>query len=245
MQASTHDQDEDNMNFSTDTTCSDDEYLINGGTSSRGVKTGVKRGRYNCTRNADVKKRVLAAAENGDWKTVAVANGIPIPTAYGWLRRGTASITQRGGSRFKKMEPRHVNRMLEWLSENPLLTLTQIKQKLEEEEQLTVSINTIHKKLDGQCYTLKKVTPEPVAMNSISNKDKRATYVQSLMTAIGQGKRLIYIDESNCNLFLRRSQGRSRRGTRCCLKVATTRGSNVHIIGAISQTGRVFWERQR
>jgi len=192
-----------------------------------------------------VKKRVLAAAEDGDWKSVAAANGIPLQTAYGWLRGGTTSITPRGGSRYKKVTPQHVEKMLDWLSENPLLSLTQIKQKLAVEERLTVSITTIHKKLDGQFYTLKKVIAEPVAMNSVINKDKRATYVRTLMTVIGENKRLIYMDESNCNLFLRRSQGRSRRGTRCCVKVATARGSNVHVIGAISQTGLVFWERQR
>lgn len=170
---------------------------------------------------------------------------MPVQTAYGWLRKGSATITPRGGSRRRKVEARHVNKMLLWLSENPLLTLTEIKRKLVQEEQLNVSLNTIHKKLDGQCFTLKKVISEPVAMNSISNKDKRATYVQSVMSAIGQGKRIIYIDESNCNLFLRRSEGRSKRGTRCSVKVATSRGSNVHIIGAISQTGLVFWERQR
>ena len=53
------------------------------------------------------------------------------------------------------------------------------------------------------------------------------------------------MDETNCNLFLRRSQGRSRRGTRCSVKAATSRGPNIHVIGAISQTGLVYWERRR
>ena len=228
--------------FSSDTSISSDEENVS---SRRGVKQGEKRGRYRCVKNADVKRRVLAAVENGDWKSVAIANGVPVQTAYGWLRKGTTTITKKGGSRFCKVQEHHVNRMLEWLSENPLLTLSQLRRKLAEEEQLSVSINTIHKKLDGQCFTLKKVKSEPVTMNSVIDKEKRASYVQSLMAAVGEGKKVIYIDESNVNLFLRRSEGRSRRGTRCCVKAATTRGSNVHIIGGISQTGLVFWERQR
>ena len=149
------------------------------------MKLGARRGKYRCTTNAEIKKRILAAAESGDWKTVATANGVPVQTAYGWLRRGSATITPRGGSRRKKVEARHVNKMLLWLSENPLLTLTEIKCKLVQEEQLNVLLNTIQKKLDGQCFTLKKVISEPVAMNSISNKDKRATYVQTSERHVG------------------------------------------------------------
>ena len=160
----------DEMYFSSDTGSEENTINI---LNTRGVKRGAKRGKYHCIKNVDVKKRVLAAAENGDWKSVAIANGVAVQTAYGWLRKGTASVTERGGSRFRKVEDRHVNWMLEWLSENPLLTLSQIKRKLSEEEQLSVSINTIHKKLDGQCYTLKKVRSEPVTMNSNNNKEKR------------------------------------------------------------------------
>ena len=75
---------------------------------------------------------MLAAAENGDWKAVAVANGVAVQTAYGWIRSGDATVKKRGGSRFKKVETRHVDRMLEWLSETPLLTLTQLEEKLAE-----------------------------------------------------------------------------------------------------------------
>ena len=88
--------------------------------------------REGINKNVDVKKRVIATSEDGDWKSVATANGILFQAAYGWFRRDTALITLKGGSRFKKVEPRHVNRMLDGLSENPLLSLTQIKQKLVE-----------------------------------------------------------------------------------------------------------------
>ena len=82
-------------------------------------------------------------------------------------------------------------------------------------------------------------------MNNNDNKQKRALFVQKVMEATGQGRTLIYIDETNANLFLRRSQGRSRRGTRCSVKAATSKGPNVHVIGAMSQTGLIHWERRR
>ena len=42
-------------------------------------------------------------------------------------------------------------------------------------------------------YTVKKIIPEPVTMNSDNNKQKRKDYVQKLMTDIGAGKLIIYI----------------------------------------------------
>lgn len=223
-----------------DSSNSDDEQPMQ---VKKGVKKGTKRGKYH--RNGDAKNRVLAAAINGNWKTVATANGIPIHTAYGWIRKGDEPTKPRGGRRFIKVQERHVDKLLDWLSENPLLTLTQMKDKLMYEEHLNVSTNTIHDHLDGKSYTLKKVVVEPVTMNSDINKNKRADYVRSLMAASGLGKRLIYIDESNSNLFLRRLQGRSKKGMRCSVKAACARGPNVHIIGGISQLGLVYWERRR
>ena len=82
-------------------------------------------------------------------------------------------------------------------------------------------------------------------MNSVSNKEKRRDYVQVLMDKMGQGKFIIFIGESNCNLFLRRTQDRSRKGTRFFVKSPTLKGKNIHIIAGISQQGLVHWERRR
>ena len=47
----------------------------------------------------------------------------------------------------------------------------------------------------------------------------------------------------NYDFFLRRSFGRSRKGTRCTVKAPTSKGKNV--IGGISQTGLLYFERRR
>ena len=62
------------------------------------------------------------------------------------------------------------------------------------------------------------------------------------MEKMGQGKFIVFMDESNCNLFLRRREGRSRKGTRCTVKTPTSKGKNVHMIGAISKQGLVYFE---
>ena len=70
-------------------------------------------------------------------------------------------------------------------------------------------------------------------------------YVNRLLTFQGNSKKIIYMNETNVNLFLRRKHWRSKKGTRCSVKSPTSRGKNIHIIGAISQTELSYWERRR
>lgn len=235
------------MSFSDDSLneedCSEAFELIE---KKRGVKQGSRRGAYKKSFKNDTKLRIIAVAEkDSDWKAAARANGVPIATAYGWLCRADEPPRKRGGYRKPKLTNYDVEKMLTYVERNPLITLTEIKCKVQDEIGISISTNTIHKYLDCKFYTIKKVLSEPCTMNSASNKEKRRDYVQALMDKMGQGKFIIFIDESNCNLFLRRTQGRSRKGTRCSVKIPTSRGKNVHIIGGISQQGLVYLERRR
>jgi transposase len=211
----------------------------------RGVKTGTKRGKYRVY--STERKRILSVAEEyeGDWKSAANANGVSIGTAYGWIRGSEMEAEKRGGAKRIKVTQQHVEKMIEYVSENPLITLKEIKDKIQAEYGLAVSTTTIHKHMEGKFYTVKKIRFEPATMNSEENKRKRAHYVTRLMEESGNGKTIVYIDETNCNLFLRRSFGRSRKGTRCTVKLPTSKGKNVHVIGGISQTGLLYFERRR
>lgn len=229
---------------------SDEEYGNDGDMDQtpprvRGVKKGTKRGKYK--KSSGGKMRVIETAINqGNWVNVAKANGVPYQTAYGWLRNSEDENSgPRGGRRNAKVTEQHIQKMVSIVEKDPLVSLVDIKKKFWDEDRLSISTTTIHKHLDGQLITVKKVLPEPISMNSPENKRKRSEYVASVMKFIGDGKNVIYIDESNCNLFSRRTFGRSRKGARCTVKVPTSKGKNVHIIAGISQTGIVHWERRR
>lgn len=212
----------------------------------RGVKLGSRRGPYKKVATNGTKIRIIAVAEkDSDWKAAARANGVPIGTAYGWLYRAEEPCKKRGGYRKKKLSENDIDKILMYVEDNPLITLSNIKCKIETDLGISISTTTIHKYLDCKLYTVKKVLQEPGNMNSESNKEKRREYVQSLMDKMGQGKFVIFIDETNCNLFLRRSEGRSRKGTRCSVKCSSSKGKNIHIIAGISQQGLVYLERRR
>jgi transposase len=56
---------------------------------------------------------------------------------------------------------------------------------------------------------------------------------------------IIFIDESNVNLFLRRRKGRAEIGRRAVARLPTSKGQNIHMIGAICQTGWIHFMRKR
>ena len=49
-----------------------------------------------------------------------------------------------------------VERMLTYVEENPLITLTEIKSKIQNELDIIISTTTIHKYLECRLYTVKK-----------------------------------------------------------------------------------------
>ena len=113
----------------------------------------------------------------------------------------------------------------------------QMKNKLFAEFHFTVSTTTIGNCLEGQMYTLKQVHKIPVTMISQGNKIKRAEYVEQLNEYVSSGHQIVWMDETNFNLFCRRNKGRSRVGNRAILTLPAARGPNIHLIGAISMTG--------
>ena len=146
-----------------------------------------------------------AARKDEDWKTVAMPNCVSLITAYGWIRRYNVEKVpkQRGGARNKKLTQLHIDTILRYIETDHLITLDTIKQYI-----LSISISTTT--CNSQPFGLpilfsKKAQPQPATMNSDENKPKRSQYVSSLMYFVGLGKYVIYIDESDCNLFLRRS----------------------------------------
>nr|CAI5861856.1 unnamed protein product [Callosobruchus analis] len=91
---------------------------------------------------------------------------------------------------------------------------------------------------------MKQVHKQPISMNSEENKRKRAEYT-ALNRYIELGKQIVLIDETNFNLFCRRTRGRSRVGVRAVQHLPAARGPNVHLIGAMSPAGFVTMERRR
>ena len=82
-------------------------------------------------------------------------------------------------------------------------------------------------------------------MNNMINKEKRKVYVTDLMAMMRLGRQVVWLDETNFNLFLRQNCGRSRIGSRAVSTLPASRGPNVHVIGAISNNAVLKMELKR
>lgn len=210
------------------------------------MQKGVKRGKYRQSASKETKRRVIAAAHHGeDWRAVALNNDVPVKTAYGWISRGYASPKKRGGYRKRKLSEEDINYVIGLLERNPVITLKEMRAKLMINRNVTVTVTTLHNYLVGKLYTVKKVISEPNKMNEMCNKLKRKAFVEAVQNEEDNGKHIIYIDETNINLFIRRNFGRAPKGTKCIVQCPTSRGKNIHIIGAISKQGLVYSQKRR
>ena len=133
----------------------------------RGLVLGTKRGPYKRIA-AETRKRILDVYKaGGDWRLAATANGIAVRTAYGYITKpDDYQSAPRGGATSKKVDASIVNKMVEYVEENPLITLTDIGRKLQNDTGVSLSVPTIHNHLNGRMYTMNKVNVEPMSMKS-------------------------------------------------------------------------------
>lgn len=205
----------------------------------------IARKQHKKYNNQDRQRIVECANRGGDWVTLAQSLGIKYKTAYHWMRSGKETTNRRGGFKPKSLTEDQIGRIIEWIEEDGSLSLKQVKEKVFREFHESVCISTIGNYLEGQLFTLKQVHHQSVNMNTNENKQKRAEYVRLLNNYIQLGKQIVWIDETNFNLFCRRTRGRSRMGSRAVQHLPASRGPNIHLIGGISAAGVVLMEQRR
>lgn len=196
--------------------------------------------------NSQDRNRVIEYANKGcDWTELAKSLGIPYTTAYTWITKNTDTSEKRGGAKPRILNEIEINTILSWIEENSIITLESIKQKIQAEFNKMVSVSTISNTLHGKLYSVKCCHVEPEGMNIARNKEKRAEYVRALNEYIQSGKQVIYIDETNFNLFCRRKHGWSRIGLRAVQLLPSSRGPNIHLIGAVGTSGVIKMDKRR
>ena len=84
---------------------------------------------------------------------MASANGILIQTANGWLRRAEDMPRKRGGYLKPKLTEEHIERLVAYVGENHVITLSKMRSKLELEFGIQICILVWNTKF----YTVKKI----------------------------------------------------------------------------------------
>ncbi|KAE9352670.1 hypothetical protein PF008_g5360 [Phytophthora fragariae] len=196
----------------------------------------------------ETKLRVVDTARNdGNWERIASELGVKLNTARHWVRRHVhgdepVQARLRGGRASQKVTSAMVEFLLEQIRYDPDLTLRQLADRLENETGVRVAPQTIKNHVDAACFTMKQLHKEPQYMNTSINKEKRRDYLVILQEYQAAGKVILYIDETNFNLWSTRTRGRSLKGKRAVKKVFAGGGQNMHVIACISQHGLVYFE---
>lgn len=194
----------------------------------------------------NIKKQIYALHKNnGDWRLLAHSLGVKQSTAYQWIKNEDKPVKQRGGRRNFKIKDEHLIFMEQCIEINPKITLLQMKEQLHKEHNIDVTTECVRKHLDGLLYTLKDIRRESEKANSDDNKIKRSAYVKKLLEYQAESVPIIYMDETNFNLYISRTKGRSKKGSRCTNISAGSKGSNIHVIGCIGNMGLVHNEIRR
>ena len=187
------------------------------------------------------RRRVFKAHEDGmDWRKVAKTLGIKPNTAYKWISRGQEEPKKKGGSTTKKTQEMMdaIENVLE--RENCSATLKELQEFLATQFQVQVSKSTIKNWLDLELYTVKDVRTVVNRMNDPVNKQKRHEYMEKFFRARSAGRTLVWIDETNYNLYCKRKEGCSKIGTRASVILPASKGANLHCIGANPESNRSF-----
>lgn len=223
------------------------DVLNDTGPKKRGSKVGSKRGKYNRKATESAKRRIIdAAKEQRDWRILAEALGVKIPTARSWIRKGTPTMKPTGGVRNIKISEVHEEAIKQWIEENVSITLKQIVEKLQIHYNLDVSTSAVDNHLEGMLFSVKRVHRETETANNAINKQKRKEYVQKIININGEvDSHVVFIDETNFNLYTKREYGRAEVGNRSVSRDPSSKGPNIHVIGAISSDGLEYWKQRR
>jgi transposase len=192
----------------------------------------------------DKERLIHCFEQDGDYVALSANLGIKEKTARSIVRRHNLQLHQgpHGGHKAKVITNEIGESLIEFVNENPLITLNVMQAFLSSLCGVNVSLSCISKWLDGQLITLKKTREVIAERNSLRVKDLRCTYAQWIIEGDVTPEECIYIDESGFNVWIKRNYGRSSSGKRCFTVCNGQRGRNISLCMAIGLNGVLHWK---
>ena len=215
------------------------------------------------------RETIISKFENGEnWRDYAISKSIPIGTARQWINDKKVMLSEseiknyklreglsysplkvklsKGGAYNVKIKECHLLYIKKIIEEFPTVTLRKIQELLSTKSDdnlipINVSLSTIKYKMDGMLFTFKKLHHICNTANNDINKQKRIDYINIISNYLDDDKKkIIYIDETNVNLFTLRCFGWSKVNERAQLTRPTSQGANIQVIGGISTDGMEY-----
>ncbi|KAE9238610.1 hypothetical protein PF002_g10623 [Phytophthora fragariae] len=173
-------------------------------------------------------------SSGGDWRAVASHNGFARTTAERLVRTGRVEDLPRGGARATKVTPEIKANLELWLDECCTYTLSILRTMVMSEFYVLLSEATISRHLVGMFFTVKQTRVEPTTCNSEANKEKTKGFAEALVRHNDDDDLVVYFDETNFNLYTKRTRRRAKKGKRAVEKLPPSKGCNLQIQCAMS-----------
>lgn len=193
----------------------------------------------NSASNKTLRHRILrCAAKNGNWVQLAARLGVKYKTAYNWVRsRRHDSLPPRKGA-YKLLSPRDIDTLLEWVQDDPSLTIKQLQAKVFEEfDGINVCKQTISNYLLERHFHVKKVGHPILSMSEEETAKATAKYIHQITKATQSMKTIIWIGVANFNIFCNKTQDDPEVEIREAVAYPSHTNPNIHLIGAMADNG--------
>lgn len=183
----------------------------------------------------NVLEAVITVAETASEQRVAVSTVNSIVDTY--LKEGRYKTKQRGGTnQVTKITEEVSNFMIDCVTENNVMTLKKLQQKVLDRFNISLSIAGIHKHLiNNVVYMLKIAKPLTIKRNDEETLQKRYDYVtKATITDIRYSYNCIFVDEASFNSSQIKKFARSKKGEEAIVYNEKARDLNITIIAALS-----------
>ena len=160
------------------------------------------------------------------------------------FRNGEEYLPSQRNKKVKGPNPmltnEHTKILQEFYDNDPTATIKQAQEMVWNKFSIAITQSGLQKHLVARCgLTMKKLESISEARNSQKTITARMQWVLKVEEEKIDFESCVFIDESGFNFHMRRTFGRSRRGTPAKIVVSNNRGVNLTILGAIASEGVV------
>lgn len=163
-----------------------------------------------------------------------------------YQKTGVLNAKAKGGDNRSKLSQEQKMAIRCWVDENCLITLNEMRLRVIETFNLTVSCSTIDRCLKEFHYTVKQVVTIPKQRNSENTIQKRYEYSQKFrnLEVSRPTEEFIFVDEVGFTVSSRPKRGRSLIGTKAITTVPAVRTRNISVFAAMNRNEMVFYKIQ-
>ena len=190
--------------------------------------------------SSEIKQLILEKSKNGeDYNEIATSLNLNYRAVQSIVKRSKDDRPFRRRGRATKLDANAKAMIRNIIDDDCTVTIDFIKQKLSDSG-YNVSRWTIGRAIKGFNYSLKRTSFIPERRNTPSTILERKSYSEAFLSF--DINKVYFLDEAGFQYSMRRSKGRSAKGTKAAKVVPVIRSKNISLCACISNTS-VFFSR--